>query len=144
MVDLLKDGENGVVVDTEYGPMRGWVLNIPYIAPNGETHLTFRVRMNNDASPDIDMVYACGQPVGAWEEGLTFEEALRRAEPDEWDDQLNVHDRWDGDLAACLGDYFYGWFKDTAIGAVPGVNCVYARAKYEASKRNLTIGQWPT
>ena len=135
VVDLLKDGENGVVVDTEYGPMRGWVLNIPYIAPNGETHLTFRVRMNNDASPDIDMVYACGQPVGAWEEGLTFEEALRRAEPDEWDDQLNVHDRWDGDLAACLGDYFYGWFKDTAIGAVPGVNCVYARAKYEASKK---------
>ena len=133
VVDVLKDGENGVVVDTEYGPMRGWVLNIPYIAPNGETHLTFRVRMNNDASPDIDMVYACGQPIGAWEEGRTFEEVLRRA--DEWDDQLNVHDRWDGDLAACMGEYFYGWFKDTAIGAVPGVNCVYARAKYEASKK---------
>ena len=139
--DLLKEGENGVVYNTpQYGPMRCYMLNIPYIAPNGEGHLTFRIRVKDDnglaPGSGIHMVYAYGLPVGAYEEERVANAVRRKAqEADEWDDLLNVHDRWDGELAACLGDYLYGWFKDTALGAIPGVGCIHAQAKYEASKK---------
>ena len=126
--DLFKEGEKGVVINTQqYGPMRGFLLNIPYIAPNGEDHLTFRVSMKNGGTATeagIDMVYGYGLPMGAYEVDGSGSRA-RAPERDEWDDMLNVHDRWDIGLAECFGDYFYGWFKDTAIGAIPGVGCVY-------------------
>ncbi|GEM_PF-2861674 len=126
--DLFKEGEKGVVINTpQYGPMRGFLLNIPYIAPNGEDHLTFRVSMKDGGTATeagIDMVYGYGLPMGAYEVDGS-ESRTRASESDEWDDILNVHDRWDIGLAECFGDYFYGWFKDTAIGAIPGVGCVY-------------------
>ena len=125
--DFCKDYENGVVVNTPYGPMRGYVLNIPYIAPHGEAHYTFRVRLKDGdtSAPDIDMVYACGLPLGAYDPDKVASARSRAGEKDEWQDKLKVHDGWDMSLAECLGDYFYGWFKDAAIGSIPGVGCVY-------------------
>ena len=126
--DLFKEGEKGVVINTpQYGPMRGFLLNIPFIAPNGENHFTFRVSMKNGGTATqagIDMVYGCGQPMGAYEVD-TSSSRTKAGERDEWDDMLNVHDRWDSGLAECFGEYFYGWFKDTAMGSVPVVGCVY-------------------
>jgi len=124
--NMMKEAENGVVVNTkEYGPMRGYMLNIPYIAPNGEGHLDFRVSLKNGGTisdGDIDMLYGIGQSLGAYDPDAMSQVRTRG---DTWPDERKIHENWDYDLAACLGDYFYGWFKDSAIGAIPGVGCVY-------------------
>ena len=133
--NLLKDYEDGFVFDTdEYGPMRAFWLNIPYIGPYSEDHLTFRLRKDiNSELSDIDIFYNYDEPWGAFDptyynDDVVAEERAngRSNERDEWDDLMNVHPNWSPDKAECaIKDYLWGWFKDTAIGSVPGVGCVY-------------------
>ena len=141
--EICKEYENGVVINTpEYGPMRAYSLCIPYIAPHGEGHLSFRVRLNNGAGLSdygIDMVYAVGQPMGAYDPDYQYEESrqTRGNDDDEYQQIVNnTYDRWDGGLAACFGQYFNDYFKETAIGWVTGVNCIYNINKTLASRKD--------
>ena len=141
---ICKEYENGVVINTpEYGPMRAYSLCIPYIAPHGEGHLPFRVSLKNGANLSdygIDLVYAVGQPMGAYDPDYQFEEARQTRGNNDGDDEYDkivssTYDRWDSGLAECFGQYFNDFFKETAIGWVPGLNCIYNINKTLASRK---------
>ncbi|MBR1400364.1 MAG: leucine-rich repeat domain-containing protein [Prevotella sp.] len=136
--DYCKNQENGVVINTpQYGPMRGYVLNIPYIAPNGQANYIFRIRVNGQApsDPAIHMVYSCGIPVGAYEQGRIGSQGSGEQTADDWNEHLNVHDRWDHSIAECLAQYFFGWTRNTEISI--DVDCIYASDKVlEVTKDN--------
>lgn len=143
--DFCKDLENGVVIETpQYGPMRCFWLNIPYIAPNGDLHLTFRVSLknNNAITPDVDMVYACAQPWGAYDPTYDWDavesELSRFKGRDDDEIKYNVFglDEYDAAAALCIvKDYFWAWFRDAAIGSIPGVGCIYAIEKHRQAKK---------
>ena len=145
---ICKEYENGVVINTpEYGPMRAYSLCIPYIAPHGEGHLPFRVSLKNGANLSdygIDLVYAVGQPMGAYDPDYQFEEARQTRGNNDDDEEYkkivsSTYDRWDGGLAACFGQYFQDFFKETAIGWIPGVNCIYNINKTLASRKETHV-----
>lgn len=115
--DFCKDYENGVVIDTQYGPMRGYMLNIPYIAPHGEAHYTFRIRQKEEdtTNQELLMVYACGTPLGAYDPDLI--ESARTRETL----SFSGSDQWDPDMADCLIRYFGGERNPRCIFAVNNV-----------------------
>ena len=114
--DLCKDYEDGVVIDTQYGPMRGYMLNIPYIAPHGEAHYTFRIRQKEEdtTNQNLLMVYACGTPVGAYDPDKM--ESARTRETISY----SGTDRWDPNMAECLIRYFSRGYSPLDL------NCVFS------------------
>ena len=135
--DLTKEFENGVVIDTpEYGPMRFYMLSIPYVGPNSVEQRSFNIKMSTGEDfSDYHIAYAVGQPFGAFDEAL-FENAATRSGDDPLPGEFKVHDRWNMDMADCfIKDYLWGYFKDTFHGSIPIVGCAYDINKYkEATK----------
>ncbi len=135
--DLTKEFENGVVIDTpEYGPMRFYMLSIPYVGPNSVEQRSFNIKLSTGEDfSDYHIAYAVGQPFGAFDEAL-FENAATRSGDDPLPGEFKVHDRWNMDMADCfIKDYLWGYFKDTFHGSIPIVGCAYDINKYkEATK----------